>query len=77
MARLTRGLVVGALQREGRGGVIEKIDNPLSSHPVPTLRHMANVTPPGHPIAVGIVMAGTAIGSIQRAKDHFFPPHAI
>ena len=68
---------MGTLQREGRGGMIEEVGNPVPAHPVPTLRHMATVTPPCHTTPVGIAMAGKAIGSIQWPKDHNFPSHAI
>ena len=68
---------MGTLQREGRGGMIEEAFNPVPSHPNPTLGHMATVTPSCHATPVGIVMAGTAIGSIQWPKDHNFPSHAI
>ena len=68
---------MGTLQREGRGGMIEEGGNPVSSHPIPTLRYMATVTPSGHGAPVGIVMAGTAVGSFERAKDHRVPSHAI
>lgn len=68
---------MGTLQREGRGGMIEEAFNPVPSHPIPTLRHMATVTPSRHATPVGIAMAGKAIGSIERAKDHCIPSHAI
>ena len=68
---------MGTLQRKGRGCMIEEAGNPVSPHPIPTLRHMTTVTPSGHSATVGIVMAGTAIGSIQRAKDHYLPFHVI
>ena len=74
---LTRTPIVGPLQGEAGGGVIERSFDPFPSNPPPTLGHMTTLTPSPHPSPVGILVARLAVGSIQRSKTDDLPPYAI